>query len=167
MEYGIRLPYYLRSISMKKVYIIEEACMGCGLCEVYCRLEHATSKDILKALKRESPRPVPRIAVQRQAPVSFALQCRHCAEPYCVYSCLTGALQRDTESGVILVDTEKCMGCWTCVLSCPFGVIRRDLERETIAKCDLCLASGTPACVTHCPNEALVCAESESPVSIE
>ncbi len=144
---------------MKRVYIIEEACMGCGLCEVYCRLEHAASKDMLKALKRESPRSVPRVQVQRRAPVSFALQCRHCDEPYCVYSCLTGALQRDPESGIVLVDTDKCMGCWTCILSCPFGVIRRDTERGTIAKCDLCLSSGTPACVAHCPNEALVYTE--------
>ncbi len=152
---------------MKRVYVIEEACMGCGLCEVYCRLEHSNSRDILKALKEESPRATARIAVQRQVPVSFALQCRHCAEPYCVYACLTGALQRDAESGVILVDTEKCIGCWTCVLSCPFGVIRRDIERGTIAKCDLCFASDVPACVAHCPNEALVYAESESPVCIE
>jgi carbon-monoxide dehydrogenase iron sulfur subunit len=151
---------------MKKVCVVEEACMGCGLCEVYCRLEHAASKDMLKALKEESPRPVARIAVQREAPISFALQCRHCAEPHCVYSCLTGALQRDPESGTVLVDTDKCMGCWTCVLACPLGVIRRDIERGTIAKCDLCLASGTPACVAHCPNEALVYVESESPVPI-
>ncbi len=150
---------------MKRVYIIEEACMGCGLCEVYCRLEHAASKDILKALKRESPRSVPRIQVQQKAPVSFALQCRHCDEPYCVYSCLTGALQRDPESGTVLVDTDKCMGCWTCVLSCPFGVIRRDTERGAIAKCDLCFSSGTPACAAHCPNEALVYTETEPPVS--
>jgi carbon-monoxide dehydrogenase iron sulfur subunit len=150
---------------MKRVYVIEEACMGCGLCEVYCRLEHSSSRDILKALKKESPCATARIAVQRQAPVSFALQCRHCAEPYCVYSCLTGALQRDAESGLVLVDTEKCMGCWTCVLSCPYGVIRRDIERGTIAKCDLCYSSEIPACVAHCPNEALVYAESEPSVS--
>jgi carbon-monoxide dehydrogenase iron sulfur subunit len=164
MEYGNRFPPIFE-VDMKRVYIKEEACMGCGLCEVYCRLEHAASKDMLKALKKDSSHSVSRVAVQRKAPVSFALQCRHCDEPYCVYACLTGALQRDPESGTVLVDTDKCMGCWTCVLSCPFGVIRRDIERGTIAKCDLCYASGTPACVAHCPNEALVYTETETPVS--
>ena len=151
---------------MKRVYINEEVCIGCGLCEVYCRLRHSGYRDLVKSFKKESQQSTPLLKVERQEPVSFAVTCRHCAEPHCVSACITSALQRDPESGTILVDTDKCMGCWTCVLACPLGVIRRDIERGTIAKCDLCLASGTPACVAHCPNEALVYVESESPVSI-
>ena len=151
---------------MKRIYVNEEVCIGCGLCRVYCQTEHSVSKDIIKAFKREMPRPLPRVRVERKAEVSFSIQCRHCDEPWCVYSCLTGALQRDPETGTVLVDTEKCMGCWTCVLSCPFGVIRRDTARGTIAKCDLCYASGTPACVAHCPNEALVYTDIEAPAPV-
>ena len=63
------------------------------------------------------------------------------------------------------MDTEKCAGCWTCILACPYGVVKPEKERGTIAKCDLCLGNGVPACVAHCPNEALVYAEVKNGVS--
>jgi carbon-monoxide dehydrogenase iron sulfur subunit len=141
---------------MGKVYVKEEVCIGCHLCEVYCQAEHSRSKDLVKALKREFPRPLPRLSVEERKPVAFAVQCRHCAEPSCVYACLTGALQRDAWSGIVTVDEEKCIGCWTCILVCPFGAIRQDVHRGRIAKCDLCIGKDEPACVTNCPNEALV-----------
>jgi carbon-monoxide dehydrogenase iron sulfur subunit len=151
---------------MKRVYINEEACMGCHLCEVYCRLEHSQSKDLLQAFKKESSLPPSLLQVEERKPVSFALQCRHCTEPDCVYACLTGALHRDPESGVVTVDADRCTGCWTCVLACPFGVIGRDTLQGKIAKCDLCEGADMPACVINCPNEALVYAEvqDEAPV---
>ncbi len=143
---------------MKKVYINEDVCIGCGLCEVHCRLQHSKSKDFLKAFKKELT-PMPLARVERAQPISFSVQCRHCAEPSCVYACLTGALQQNPETGIVSVDTEKCIGCWTCLLACPFGIIRQDKAQKRIAKCDLCLGKETPACVANCPNEALVYAE--------
>jgi len=50
-----------RFIRMKRVYIKEEVCIGCHLCEVYCRAEHSQSKDLVKAFKRESPPSLPRL----------------------------------------------------------------------------------------------------------
>jgi len=38
---------------MKRIYIGEDLCMGCGLCKVYCATEHSMSKYIIKAHKRE------------------------------------------------------------------------------------------------------------------
>ncbi len=51
---------------MKRLYVREQFCIGCGLCEVYCQTEHSQSKDIIKAFKREAPRPLPRIRVERK-----------------------------------------------------------------------------------------------------
>ncbi len=144
---------------MNRVFVKEEVCIGCHLCEVYCQVEHSQTKDLIKAFKRESPRPSPCLWVEEKKPVSFAVQCRHCAEPSCVFACLTGALQRDPESGVTSVDEERCIGCWTCILACPFGAIRQDTEQRRIVKCDLCPGEDVPACVTACPNEALIYAE--------
>ena len=141
---------------MRKVYINEAVCIGCGLCRVYCQAEHSRSKDIIKAFKRETPRPLPRIRVDSKGEVSFAIQCRHCDEPWCVYSCLTGAMRRDPASGIVTVDTEKCIGCWTCLLVCPYGALVRDGSRKVAAKCDLCPEQEVPVCVANCPNEALV-----------
>jgi carbon-monoxide dehydrogenase iron sulfur subunit len=144
---------------MKRVYIKESVCMGCHLCEVYCQVEHSQSKDLIKAFNRGSPPPLPRVWVEERKPVSFSVMCCHCAEPPCVYACLTGALHKDPSTGIVTVDEEKCMGCWTCILVCPFGVIRQDRHRGKISKCDLCQGAELPACVANCPNEALVYAE--------
>ena len=140
---------------MKRVYVKEEVCIGCRLCEVYCQLEHSQSKDLIKAFTRETPRPVSRVRVETQRPVSFSVRCQHCGEPACVYSCLTGALSRDPETGEVSVDEERCAGCWTCLLVCPFGAIMRDTAQGRMVKCDLCPNAEVPACVANCPNEAL------------
>jgi len=138
-----------------KIQINEEFCIGCRLCEVHCLVEHSRSKDIVKAFKRESPRALARVHVEEKGAVSFALQCRHCNTPSCVYACLTGAMHRD-ERGVVLHDAEKCIGCWSCIMVCPFGAITRDeRSRKVASKCDLCPGRTTPSCVEHCPNEAL------------
>jgi len=146
---------------MKRIYIKEEVCIGCCLCEVYCQLKHSRSKDLIKAFKRESPRPLPRLRIEEKKPVYFSLACQHCDEPLCVDSCLTGALSREADSGVVNVDSEKCLGCWTCIAVCPFGAITRDTYRGKIAKCDLCQGEEMPFCVANCPNEALVFVETD------
>jgi carbon-monoxide dehydrogenase iron sulfur subunit len=65
-------------------------------------------------------------------------------------------MTRDPVSGLITVDEEKCMGCWTCLLVCPYGALVRDENRHIISKCDLCPDREVPACVANCPNEALM-----------
>ncbi|MFQ5924596.1 MAG: 4Fe-4S dicluster domain-containing protein [Dehalococcoidia bacterium] len=139
-----------------KVYVKEEVCIGCGLCRVYCQAEHSRSKDMIKAFKRESPRPLPRIRVETKGEVCFPVQCHHCAEPWCIYSCLTGAMRRDPASGIVTVDAEKCIGCWTCIVACPYGALMRDTSNTVVVKCDLCPEQVMPVCVVNCPNEALV-----------
>jgi Fe-S-cluster-containing hydrogenase component 2 len=46
---------------------------------------------------------------------------------------------------------------------CPFGAIQRDMgEDKAASKCDLCYGEDVPACVAHCPNEALTFVEEET-----
>lgn len=140
---------------MKRIWINEEYCIGCRLCEIHCIVEHSKSKKILKAFKDEAVRACAAVMVEEHGYVSFALQCRHCKDAPCLSACMTGAMSRDPNTGAVLHDEEKCVGCWMCVMVCPFGVTRPDHDKHKIAsKCDLC--SGKPACVEHCPNEALV-----------
>ena len=146
---------------MQRIYAREEVCIGCRLCEVYCQVEHSASRDIVKTFKKEVP-PPSRVAVQEMGPTSFALQCRYCPEPYCAYSCITGAIRQDPLTGEIVHDPERCVGCWTCVLNCPRGAVRPDLRGPRVAvRCDLCPDRETPACVELCPNDALFVADEE------
>ncbi len=146
---------------MKSVYPKEDVCMACRLCEVACIVEHSKSKDILKAFKKEYPRPLTRTRVEERDAVSLSVQCLHCEEADCIEACITGAMHKN-EDGVVLVNEEKCIGCWMCVMACPFGAITRD-EREgkKASKCDLCPEREIPACVFVCPNRALVFEDKE------
>ena len=140
---------------MKKVFANEDFCLGCHLCEYNCAFSHSGNKDMVKAYKHGLP--PSRIQVEDSGDINFALNCRHCTDAICMKACITGAISRGSD-GVIRVDTSKCVGCWTCVMTCPYGAIVRGHGNKKVAlKCDLCTESGqTPACVEGCLNRALV-----------
>ncbi len=142
---------------MKRVYANETYCVGCKLCEIHCAVAHSESKDIIKAYKKEKIKPMPRIVVEDDMPISFALQCRHCEDAPCIKACITGAMQKGEQTGIVTNEENRCVGCWTCILVCPFGaIVRNEQGKKVAAKCDLCAEiEDTPACVKNCPNEAL------------
>lgn len=141
---------------MKRVYPKEEVCIGCHLCEVACIVEHSESKNVIKAFKVQTPRPVARNVVEEEGPLTLSVNCRHCDEPPCVAVCIAGAMVKDEESGIVSHNEEKCVGCWSCIMACPYGVIKVNPFKEKVIKCDLCRGRAMPACVQACPNRALV-----------
>lgn len=140
---------------MKRIQAREEVCMACRLCEVHCAVEHSRTRHIIKAFKTESTRPEPRCTVEVRGALSFSFMCRHCAEPACLHACISGAMHREP-GGTVRVDEDRCIGCWTCILACPYGAIRRhEQDRHFALKCDMCPDRPIPACVAACPNGAL------------
>ena len=141
---------------MKRVYVNEDWCLGCHLCEFYCAFANSGEKDMSKAFKLGKDA-APRIRVEEGDGINFAVQCRHCQDPACVKGCIAGALTKN-KNGVIEINTDKCVGCYTCVLSCPYGAIVIDEAGHKIRKCDLCTRNshGEAACVKACPNNAIV-----------
>jgi len=140
---------------MNRILANEKVCMGCGLCEVYCTVQHSKSKDLLKAYNKEKPRALSRVRLEVSKPISFAIQCRHCEDAPCATACLSGAMKRNAKTGLVTHDENKCIGCWTCVMVCTYGALRMDVSGKIVAKCDLCHELETPVCVANCPNEAL------------
>jgi len=141
---------------MKIVYVNEEWCLGCHLCEYYCAYANQArpGEDMAKALMGKAI--YPRIRVEGEGNVTFAVSCRHCTDPRCVSGCISGALS--VEDGVVKIDKEKCVGCLTCVLSCPYGAVMAGPDGKAAVKCELCLGNiaGEPACVKNCINKAIV-----------
>ncbi len=140
---------------MRVVKINEDYCVYCHLCEVACVVEHSQSKDIIKAYKLEET-PLPRCTAEFNYPLSLSVMCRHCDDHPCVYACQNGSMHVD-ERGYIVVNENTCVGCWMCIMVCPYGVIKRG-KKETgrvSIKCDLCPDREIPACVEACPNNAL------------
>lgn len=144
---------------MKRVYVNEKWCLGCHLCEYNCAFAHSGSDNMAKALKGKTINP--NIRVEEGDKINFAVNCRHCEDALCVKSCISGALSKD-ENGVVHIDKDKCVHCFTCVLVCPYGAIV-PTDDGAVTKCDLCTSTsdGIPHCVQGCPNNAIVFEERE------
>lgn len=138
---------------MKRVYVNEQWCLGCHLCEYNCAFANSGQTNIVKALKGKSI--FPRIHVEGEDKITFAVSCRHCEDPMCVKSCISGALSK--KDGTVCIDRNKCVGCLTCILVCPYGAMSQDAN-GAVQKCELCMGNicGEPACVKGCPNRAIV-----------
>lgn len=142
----------------KEILIRYERCMGCHSCETACAVAHSPSRTLAGALLADKP-PLKKIYVEQVDSIKAPVACRHCEEAYCVEVCMTHSLHR-TEDGLVTNSDrqEKCLGCWMCIMACPFGVIRQDGSKRRAIKCDReCLdETDTPACVKACPTGALV-----------
>lgn len=92
---------------------------------------------------------------------SSPIFCRHCDLPECAYTCMSGAMRKDMETGNVLYDKEKCTSCYMCVMACPYGVLRADARtKKEILKCDMCKDNPNgPNCVAKCPMGAITVEE--------
>ena len=127
------------------------------MCEYYCAFAGTNEKDMARALKGIKIKP--KINIEEKGDISFAVSCRHCHEPLCVKGCIAGALT--IADGVITIDRDRCVSCYTCILSCPYGAVSPS-DDGAVEKCELCVKTGAPApakipaCVKGCPNNAIV-----------
>jgi len=144
----------------KRIRCNQEYCIACGICGVVCSIAH--NKDIENILFVDKTHKLQaRSNVCRRDALSFMNACRNCAEAECLKACVSGAITRSTD-GMIILDAEKCIGCWTCVMVCPNGAIMQyddGAGNKHSLKCDLCAGRETPACVEHCPNNVLTVEE--------
>ena len=152
---------------MKRIYAIESWCLDCKRCEIACKTRHSATRDTVQALTKEDPAPTARVRVEGDLKISLAVNCRHCEHPKCVEGCISGAMRKDPETGLVTSDPDKCVGCRTCVSMCPFGCVQvvSVAGCDVALKCDLCTddgrTPGSPSCVAACPNGALIYVESE------
>ena len=137
---------------MRKGLLINlDRCSGCDSCIVACKLEndlplgHFYNKVIAVGPTGTFPN------VEKYWLPS---QCQQCENPACVHVCPTAASYRDPETGMVLINKEKCIGCQFCAMSCPYGVRYLNEEERVVEKCTLCeqqIAQGElPQCVTNC-----------------
>ena len=136
---------------MKRIQIDRKKCIGCLTCTTACIASHncadSRSRITLSSEKKYAP-----------------IFCRHCDKPECVYTCMTGAMKKNTETGFVEYDKNQCASCYMCIMACPYGVLKADAEKQKeIMKCDMCEStkSGNPQCVANCPMAAITLEEVE------
>lgn len=156
-------------------------CVGCHACSVSCKGANATRPGVLRSyVVREFEGSYPDVRS-----TYIPKLCNHCDSAACVEVCPTGASVK-REDGIVTVDKEKCIGCQSCALACPyevrylieselgyFGETLNEFEsvgyagtpKGVVDKCDFCssrFAEGEtpqPACVAACPADARVFGE--------
>ncbi|MBI4594972.1 MAG: 4Fe-4S dicluster domain-containing protein [Candidatus Tectomicrobia bacterium] len=120
------------------LFLNKKLCIGCQECELVCSL---TKTGIF------NPKLARIKVVFSEGGATYPIICRHCQKPACKEACPVDALSHNLETGAVVLDEKKCIGCRACVEACPFGAIQVGPNNE-ILKCDLC--GGNPVCVQFC-----------------
>lgn len=145
----------------KNLYYNINKCVACRTCELVCSVGHSPSQDLFIAI-REKKIPLPKVKVSFAKDKNFPLACRHCQEAKCVDACIARALTYDFEKKEVMHDKDRCVGCWMCIMVCPYGAIRPDKSAKIPARCDHCLDLDEPQCAKNCPTQAISYKEESS-----
>lgn len=143
---------------MKRIFIDAAKCDGCKNCTVACMQAHRTDKGSVYTLDLTDIHNESRNHIVLGPDGTYKpIFCRHCDQPECVMSCMSGALTKDPETGYVLYDEKKCGSCFMCVMNCPYGTLKPDTATRTkIIKCDFCKDDPEgPSCVRACPKQAI------------
>mgnify|MGYP002918254155 FL=1 len=136
----------------KGLLINLDRCTGCDSCIVACKLENRLP---LGSFYNKVIAIGPTGTFPDVEKYWLPSQCQQCENPQCVAVCPTGASYRDPETGYVLIDKDKCIGCQYCLYGCPYGVRQMDEAHGVAQKCTLCSqitadGSDVPACVHNC-----------------
>lgn len=116
------------------------------------------------------------------------VNCQHCENPACVSACPVKATYK-REDGIVVQDTDKCIGCRYCMVACPYSGTRQFNWKEpeyaieiamgnenaeshhfnVVEKCTFCshrlAEEQLPACVEACPHLARYFGDLDDPNS--
>lgn len=144
---------------MERIAVVfdKKTCMGCHSCEVACKQEHGLGV---------GPR---LIRVIEKSADYIPVYCHHCTKAPCREVCPVEAIFR-TEQGIVLIDSDQCIGCRECLDACPFGAMQFEDQKEVAVKCDLCIQrlnqKQDPACMGVCPTGSIYFRESKNIAAI-
>jgi len=128
----------------KTLVITPSRCTACRTCELACSFKHSQAGEMGMARIR---------AFLFGEGQNQVLTCFQCDDAACVKVCPVAALRRNENTGAIVVDERRCIGCGLCSIACPFGHMAHAPVSGIAVKCDLC--GGAPACAAFCPTKAL------------
>ena len=132
-------------------------CVGCYACRMACQMINKLEpEEAFISYKEIEQGTYPSVYAE-----TVPVQCMHCENAPCQQVCPTHATYT-TDSGVVLVDEEKCIGCKYCMAACPYGVRIQIEKTGVIEKCRFCWYE---ACVGTCISGARVFGDLDDPDS--
>ncbi len=138
------------------------ACSGCKACQVACKDRNDLGPGVLWRRVYEVTggdwEKKGQVWVPSVVAYNVSMACNHCENPVCGAACPVKAIWKRGD-GIVLVDTDLCIGCRYCEWACPYSALRFNAATNTVSKCNFCYdaidAGKPPACVAACPQRAL------------
>ena len=162
-----------RGIAGKKFVMVIDLsrCKNLKRCQASCNHAHFV-QDAQNWIKVH-----PMLDGEHEAPYWQPTTCMHCDEPPCVKVCPVDATFK-RQDGIVLIDSDRCIGCRFCMAACPYSTrvfnweeptLPVEVEHQhyscetsvpqkkgTVGKCDFCpdmaRKGELPHCVSACPN---------------
>ncbi len=148
-------------MSQMGYYFDQTRCTGCFTCSVACKDWHDIDAGPV-GLRRV-------ISIEHgKFPDLFAAylvsSCYHCENPPCVKACPEDAITKRDSDGIVMVDSQKCIGTkecpQKCYKACPWNVPQFGPDDNAkMQKCDFCLErlenGKQPICIEACPMYAI------------
>jgi Fe-S-cluster-containing dehydrogenase component/CRP-like cAMP-binding protein len=149
---------YRMQMARALLAIDQETCVRCGHCAWACEQVHGVAR-----LVRRGDKLVTRLDTEAPSSLLLPNTCQHCRNPVCMPDCPTGAIGRDADGEVFIVE-NLCTGCGACAKACPWENIqmaprlaaKARASVDVAVKCDLCREFEAPACVQGCPTESIL-----------
>src|SRR5205085_11890520 len=137
-------------VSELAFFIDYSRCIGCRACVQACEecdTHRGRSMIHLERIdERDSVQTAPQV-------------CMHCKDPICARVCPADAIKQTPDGVTQSALKPRCIGCSNCVLACPFGVPKYQVDFDQMMKCDMCYdrtsVGKRPMCATVCPSGAL------------
>ncbi len=138
------------------------ACSGCKACQVACKDKHGLEVGRLWRRVYEVSgggwQQLDGAWLSDAFAYNLSIACNHCQRPICAELCPAQAISK-RDDGIVLLDSDKCMGCGYCRWGCPYGALQYDESAGQMSKCTFCAdeidAGKPPACVAACPMRVL------------
>jgi len=143
-------------------YYNSDACSGCKTCQIACKDKNNLGIGIhwRRVYEVSGGSWTKDGSAWRSDVIAYyiSMSCNHCENPVCMKACPASAITK-SESGIVKIDPDTCIGCKYCSWTCPYSALQYNEESGVMSKCDLCedyvRAGKNPSCVDACPARAM------------
>lgn len=119
------------SSTKEKIFVVDAAkCDGCRDCLKACSMKHFGVETVEHSRIRIEAFPDGNLYVP--------VVCQACGDSLCIKVCPMNARVK-LESGAVVTDEERCIGCKTCVYVCPIGAPVENPVSGKLMTCDRCM----------------------------